>query len=113
MVTDPHHVQRGVADRESQEIALLVRDLEKPARPPPGCAATGVLTTKIADHGQCFLTRCCTIAQLDALIVAINAIAESEMEEIQRHCSARRQEGVTNVTPSRFGTNSVADLRHA
>src|SRR5262249_24672620 len=73
-----------MTDRRAEEMPLLVRHLQEPARPTARIAA-GVPVGQIANDGQCLGARGRSIGQLDPLLVRHLAATEGKMEKIARH----------------------------
>src|SRR5215813_2705918 len=71
-------------DGHAQEFARFVRHLQEPARPAPRIAGDlGI--GEVADDRQCLCAGGRPVRQFNALVVRHGAIAEAQMEEVERH----------------------------
>src|SRR5215831_5391160 len=73
-----------MTDRGAEEMPLLVRQLQEPARPTARIAA-GVPVGQIANHGQCLGAGGRSIGQLHPFLVRHLAATEGKMEKIAWH----------------------------
>src|SRR5262249_30083194 len=73
-----------MTDRRAEEMPLLVRHLQEPARPTARIAA-GVPVGQIANDGKCSGAPGRSIGQLAPLLVRHLAATEGKMEKIARH----------------------------
>src|SRR5262249_11833911 len=77
----------GVAYGRAEEPALFVRHLQEPARPAPWIAANRGIG-KVAHGRQRLFASGRSVWQFDPFVIRQDAIAEAEMEEIERHDAA-------------------------
>src|SRR5262245_4289225 len=79
-----HDLEGRMAYGHAQDFAPFVHHLQEPARPAPRIAGNlGI--GEVADDRQRLLARGRPVRQFDAFVVRHSAIAEAQMEEVERH----------------------------